>query len=115
LYIHTLMLLLQILVTEWLNMIINQHHDFSSPYASQYYKFDIPSFEFQAGAWTGTNANKIRSIKQHTIGLLDQTAKYESVFINRWRTSLQIVCLKAFTESLIPRPNTMLKWSHTHC
>ncbi len=106
-YIHTLMLLLQILVTEWLNMIINQHRDFSSPYASQFYKFDIPSFKFQAGAWAGTNANKISSIKQHTIGLLDQTAKYESVFVNSWGTSLQIVWLKAFIESLISRPNTV--------
>ncbi len=27
---------------------INQHRDFSTPYANQFYKLDIPSFQFQA-------------------------------------------------------------------
>ncbi len=55
--------LLQIFATEWLNMIIiNQHGDFSSPYMQvNFTNFFIPSFEFQAGAWAGTNANKISS------------------------------------------------------
>jgi hypothetical protein len=55
--------LLQIFATEWLNMIIiNQHGDFSSPYMQvNFTNFFIPSFECQAGAWAGTNANKISS------------------------------------------------------
>jgi hypothetical protein len=61
---------------------------------------------FKLQAWACTNAHKTSSIKQHTIGLVDETAKYESVFINRWGTSLQIVSLKTFTENFIYRDQT---------
>jgi hypothetical protein len=55
------------------------HNNWTSPYANQFYKFDIPSFQFESASMSGY---KTSSIKQHTIGLLDQTAKYESIFIN---------------------------------
>jgi hypothetical protein len=65
-------------------MIINPHCDFPSPYANQFYKLDIPSFQFQAASVSMYKCKQATSsIKQHTIGLLDETAKYESVFTNR--------------------------------
>jgi hypothetical protein len=47
---------------------INQHRDFPTPYANQFYKLDIPSFQFQAISTTKykSTQNKLQ-FKQHTI------------------------------------------------
>jgi hypothetical protein len=90
---------------------MTEHDHQSTPWFSTSNHFTNLTFlhsSFKLQAWACTNAHKTSSIKQHTIGLLDETVKYESVFINRWGTSLQIVSLKTFTENFI-------YWNQTPC
>ncbi len=105
-----------ILGTEWLNMIINQHWDSHLHKQNKFYKLDFPSFQFRAAS---ISKYEMRTKQAPSNNIQwDYWTKQRSmnpIFINRWETSLQNVCFRTFRENIMSGPNTMLKWSQTHC